>query len=85
MNSPKAVAIKVAAKPQDPTRLPMFNIPNKPAGNGVSANDCREYMVCLEKELGNVLKCKPSMKNMKNMGMIFKKLLFCILYNQYNL
>lgn len=80
MNSPKAVAIKVAAKPQDPiTRIPMFNVPNKPAGNGVSANDCREYMVCLEKELGNLLKCKPPMKDMKNMGMIFKKLLFLYL------
>jgi len=25
-------------------------------------------MLSLEKELGNLLKCKPSMKGMKNMG-----------------
>ncbi|VVC32226.1 Protein kinase, ATP binding site,Protein kinase domain,Serine/threonine-protein kinase, active site,POLO [Cinara cedri] len=69
LNSPKAVAIKVAVKPQDPVnRLPIFNMANKPpAGNGVSANDCREYMISLEKELGNLLKCKPPMKGMKNM------------------
>lgn len=71
MNSPKAVAIKVAAKPQDPiNKLPIFNVASKPVGNGVSANDCREYMVSLEKELGNVLKFKPPMKGIKNMGMI---------------
>lgn len=48
-------------------------MPNKPSngnGNGVSSNDCKEYMVSLEKELGKLLKCKPSMKGMKNMGMI---------------
>jgi hypothetical protein len=47
----------------------MFNIPNKPtSGNGVSANECKEYMITLEKELEKVLKCKPSMRGMKNMG-----------------
>lgn len=69
LNSPKAAIIKVATKPQDPVnKLPMFNIPNKPTtGNGVSSNDCKEYMMSLEKELGNLLKSKPSMKGMKNM------------------
>jgi len=53
----------------------MFNIPNKPTtGNGVSSNDCKEYMMSLEKELGNLLKSKPSMKGMKNMGMNLAKL-----------
>lgn len=69
LNSPKAAIIKVASKPQDPVnKLPMFNIPNKPTtGNGVSSNDCKEYMMSLERELGNLLKCKPTMKGMKNM------------------
>jgi len=54
----------------------MFNIPNKPTtGNGVSSNDCKEYMMSLEKELGNLLKCKPTMKGMKNMGMSFNNIL----------
>lgn len=53
----------------------MFNIPNKPTtGNGVSSNDCKEYMMSLEKELGNLLKSKPSMKGMKNMGMNLAKI-----------
>jgi len=73
LNSPKAAVTKVAAKPQDPIdKLPVFNVPNKPptTGNGVSVNDCKEYLISLEKELGNLLKCKPylSMKGMKNMG-----------------
>lgn len=70
LNSPKAAVIKVAVKPQDPVnKLPVFNIPNRPTvGNGVSATDCKEYMMSLERELGNVLKTKPSMKGMKNMG-----------------
>jgi len=81
LNSPKAAIIKVATKPQDPVnKLPMFNIPNKPTtGNGVSSNDCKEYMMSLEKELGNLLKSKPSMKGMKNMGMDFAKVVYCII------
>jgi len=73
--------IKVAAKPQDPTtnKLPVFNVPNKPpsTGNGVSANDCKEYLISLEKELGNLLKCKPylSMKGMKNLGINLTKII----------
>lgn len=78
LNSPKAAIIKVATKPQDPVnKLPMFNIPNKPTtGNGVSSNDCKEYMMSLEKELGNLLKCKPSMRGMKNMGMNWTNILY---------
>lgn len=70
LNSPKAAAIKVVAKPQDPVnKIPVFNVPNKPnSGNGVSSNDCKEFMISLEKELGNVLKCKPSTRGMKNLG-----------------
>lgn len=57
----------------------MFNIPNKPTtGNGVSSNDCKEYMMSLEKELGNLLKCKPTMKGMKNMGMNFTIIIYYI-------
>lgn len=50
-------------------------MPSRPltTGNGVSVNDCKEYMMSLEKELANVLKCKPPMKGMKNMGTNFKK------------
>jgi len=57
----------------------MFNIPNKPTtGNGVSSNDCKEYMMSLERELGNLLKCKPTMKGMKNMGMNFTIIIYYI-------
>lgn len=57
----------------------MFNIPNKPTtGNGVSSNDCKEYMMSLERELGNLLKCKPTMKGMKNMGMNFTLIIYYI-------
>lgn len=78
LNSPKAAIIKVPAKPQDPiSKLPIFNIPNKPAtGNGVSATDCKEYMISLENELGNLLKSKPSIKGMKNMGKNFTKVIY---------
>lgn len=83
LNSPKASVIKAVTKPQDPVnKLPMFNIPNKPptTGNGVSVNDCKEYMISLEKELGNLLKCKPPMRGIKNMGINFKiRFLFIIL------
>lgn len=50
----------------------MFNVPNKPptSGNGVSVNDCKEFMISLEKELANVIKCKPPLRGMKNMGII---------------
>lgn len=56
-------------------------MPNKPpvAGNGVSASDCKEYMISLEKELGNLLKNKPSfMKGMKNMGIHLTKTFYII-------
>lgn len=72
LNSPKSSVIKATIKPQDPiNKLPLFNaVPNKPtAGNGVSANDCKEYMVNIEKELAKLLKCKPTMRGMKNKGM----------------
>lgn len=63
----------------------MFNIPNKPTtGNGVSSNDCKEYMMSLEKELGNLLKSKPSMKGMKNMGMnLTIIILYCLHCTKY--
>lgn len=81
LNSPKATVVKAVAKPQDPvSKLPMFNVPNKPptSGNGVSVNDCKEFMISLEKELANVLKCKPPMRGMKNMGIILQKT-YCLL------
>lgn len=58
----------------------MFNVPSKPtSGNGVSANDCKEYMISLERELEKVLKCKPSMRGMKNMGIYFVIInIFCV-------
>jgi len=60
----------------------MFNMPHKApiTGNGVSVNDCKEYMMSLEKELGNVLKCKPSMKGMTNMGITLKTAVLFLLY-----
>lgn len=79
LNSPKTAVTKVAIKPQDPVnKLPIFNMPNiSPiAGNGVSANDCKEYMISLEKELGLLL--KKGMKEMKNMGMHLMKMLYII-------
>lgn len=71
LNSPKNIVIKTASKPQDPDFKPLvLNLPSRP-GNGVSAIDCKEYMISLEKELRNVLKSKSSKTRMRNMGMIF--------------
>ncbi|XP_050528364.1 serine/threonine-protein kinase polo-like [Daktulosphaira vitifoliae] len=69
LNSPKASIIKAVSKPQDPIgKLPLFNVPNKvTGGNGVSATECKDYMVSLEKELGSLLKNKPLMKAVTNM------------------
>lgn len=41
----------------------------------MSANDCKEYLISLEKELGNLLKSKPYLiaNGMKNMGIHLKK------------
>jgi len=88
LNSPKAAVTKVAAKPQDPVdKLLVFNVPNKPPtiGNGVSVNDCKEYLISLEKELGNLLKCKPhlSMKGMKNMGINLTNYFFVLFIAVY--
>jgi len=45
------------------------NVPNKPVvENGVSSIEVRDYLIVLEKHLGNVLKSKPSTKGMSNMG-----------------
>ncbi|XP_050442073.1 serine/threonine-protein kinase PLK1-like [Adelges cooleyi] len=69
LNSPKAAVIKAVTKPQDPAnKLPLFNVPNRAVGgNGVSASDCKEYMISLERELGNLLKNKPITRGMTNM------------------
>ncbi|XP_060840506.1 serine/threonine-protein kinase PLK1-like [Rhopalosiphum padi] len=67
LNSPKNIVIKTASKPQDPDFKPLvLNLPSRP-GNGVSAIDCKEYMISLEKELRNVLKSKSSKTRMRNM------------------
>jgi len=73
LNSPKTSVIKTASKPQDPVfKSPVLNVPSKPSiGNGVSKIDCKNYMISLEKELRNLLKCKPSRTRMRNMGMLF--------------
>lgn len=61
----------------------MFNMPHRPptTGNGVSVSDCKEFMMSLEKELANVLKCKPPMKGMKNMGTNKKKVKLDVICN----
>ncbi|XP_025193335.1 serine/threonine-protein kinase polo-like isoform X2 [Melanaphis sacchari] len=70
LNSPKlsVTKTKIASKPQDPCfKSPVLNMPSKPIGNGVSKIDCKDYMISLEKELGNLLKCKLSTIRVKNM------------------
>lgn len=71
MNSPKPV-VKVTAKPQDSIlKPPIYNTANNSCEFGASSNECKEYMMSLEKELDNVLKSKPSMKGMTSIGTKF--------------
>lgn len=71
MNSPKPV-VKVTAKPQDSSfKPPIYNMANNSSAFGVCNNECKEYMMSLEKELDIVLKSKPSTKEMINIGTKF--------------
>lgn len=64
--------VKVATQSQDYVlKPPMYNMANNSSEYGIFNNECKEYMMSLEKELDTVLKSKPSMKEMTSIGIIF--------------
>lgn len=71
LNSPKTNMVKVGAKTQDIVVKPqIYNLSNmSTTENGITDLDCKKYMISLEKELGKLLKNKPSIHVMSNMGM----------------
>lgn len=65
--------VKVPAKPLNSVlKQPMhIMVANNSSENGVSINECKEYMISLEKELDGVLKSKLTLKGMTNIGTKF--------------
>lgn len=72
LNSPQPDVVNVTPKPVTSVlKTPMYKMLNKSTDGAFSINECYEYMMSLENELNSVLKTKPSMKGMTNIGTNF--------------
>lgn len=66
--NPKSTVVNINLNPQDFKPLMLNMSINHIDVNLVSAVDCKEFLISLEKELKKLLECKPSIKEMNNMG-----------------